>query len=115
MTARRQVSAPYSSPHQYPRHFPALESQSSHLINFQPTDSLFRTQVSLIQLSGCLSPCGPDRAPHFPSHGDLVQLHEPRCNQASSVRCFAYVVDLGKVFPFSQRTDMVSPLAKPCV
>ncbi|KAL3436230.1 hypothetical protein BDV09DRAFT_184396 [Aspergillus tetrazonus] len=90
MTARRQVSAPYSSPHQYPRHFPALESQSNHL-----------NQVSANRF---LVP-NTDRAPHFPSHGDLVQLREPRCNQASSVRRFAYVVDLGKVFPFSQTED----------
>ncbi|KAL4760565.1 uncharacterized protein BDW70DRAFT_150697 [Aspergillus foveolatus] len=71
MTARRQ----------YPRHFPALESQSNHL--------------NRVSANRFLVP-NTDRAPHFPSHGDLVQLHEPRCNQASSVGRFAYVVDLGK-------------------
>ncbi|KAL4745739.1 hypothetical protein BDW72DRAFT_207962 [Aspergillus terricola var. indicus] len=97
MTARRQVSAPYSSPHQYTRHFPALESQPSHPNQLSANRFLVPNTGLIDSTVRCLSPCGPDRAPHFPSHGDLVQLREPCCNQASSVRRFAYVVDLGKL------------------
>ncbi|KAL4733747.1 hypothetical protein BDV11DRAFT_209966 [Aspergillus similis] len=81
------TKAAADSPHQYPRYCPALESLSSHL--------------NQLLANRFLVP-NTDRAPHFPSHGDLVQLRETRCNQASSVRRFAYMVDLGKVFPFSQ-------------